>query len=182
VTEKEKMLAGEMYDPLDPVLCADRERARALLHRLNVSEYGDHPSRRPILAKLIPHAEPDVWVEPPFFCDYGYNIFVGERTFWNFNCVFLDVMAIRIGARCMIGPAVQIYTATHPRDWKVRSQGREFARPVTIGDDCWIGGAAVILPGVTIGHRCIIGAGAIVTRDVPDDSLALAAPAGIRDL
>lgn len=181
-TEKEKMIAGEMYDPLVPELCADRDRCRDLLHRLNVTEYSDHPSRRGLVRELMPHAAPDVWLEPPFFCDYGYNIFVGERTFWNFNCVFLDVMAIRIGARCMIGPAVQIYTATHPLDWRARAQWKEFAKPVTIGDDCWIGGGAIILPGVTVGSRCIIGAGAVVTKDVPDDSVALANPATVREL
>lgn len=179
-TEKEIMIAGGMYNPLDPELCADRERCRALLHRLNVTEYGNHEAIAPLVRQLLPCAAPDLWLEPPFFCEYGYNIFVGERTFWNFNCVFLDVMPLHIGARCLIGPAVQIYTAAHPLDARQRSAGREFAKPVTIGDDCWIGGGAIILPGVTIGSRCIIGAGAVVTRDVPDDSVALASPATIR--
>jgi maltose O-acetyltransferase len=118
----------------------------------------------------------DVWLEPPFYCDYGRNIALGRKVFFNFNCVILDVMAVRIGDRTLCGPAVQIYTAVHPLDAAERSRGLEFAKPVAIGSDVWIGGAAVICPGVTIGDRAVIGAGSVVTRDVPADVFAAGNP------
>ena len=174
-TEKEKMLAGELYDPLDPELVAARDRARDLCQDLNATREADTDARRRILIDLFGAGGEEVWMQPPFFCDYGANIFLGKRVFFNFNCVVLDVCAVRIGDFTLFGPAVQIYTATHPLEAELR-RTREFAKPVTIGSDVWVGGAAVILPGVTIGSRSVIGAGSVVTRDIPDDVFAAGNP------
>ncbi len=176
-SEKEKMLAGELYDATDPELAKDRRMVRMLMHRLNVTEYGDASAYRQILSEMLPNAAADVWIEPPFYCDYGYNIYLGERVYFNFNCVLLDVMPIRIGSYVLFGPNVQIYAAAHPVDATARRKGPEFGRPVTIGNDCWIGGSAVIFPGVTIGDRCIVGAGAVVTNDVAPDTVVVGNPA-----
>jgi maltose O-acetyltransferase len=176
-TEKEKMLTGELYDASDPVLTAERRQTRALLRQLNIDHYGDKAAYRQIVAALLPNAAVDTYLEPPFFCDYGYNIYTGENVYFNFNCVLLDVAPIRIGANSMFGPYVQIYTATHPLDAAERRKGPEYAKPITIGDDCWIGGGAIICPGVTIGDRAIVGAGAVVAKDVPADAIVGGNPA-----
>ena len=152
-TERRKMLAGELYDPLDVELVAARRRARELF-----GKGGD-----------------SVWMQPPFFCDYGANIELGERVFFNFNCVVLDVCQVRIGSFTLFGPAVQVYTATHPMDAASRRR-QESGRPVEIGADVWIGGGAIILPGVRIGERAVIGAGSVVTRDVPEGMFAAGNP------
>lgn len=174
-TEREKMLAGELYDPLDPELVAARVRARDLCQDLNATREREEEARRRILVELFGAGGNDVWMQPPFFCDYGSNIFLGTRVFFNFNCVVLDVCAVRIGDYTLFGPAVQIYTATHPLDAELRRK-QEFAKPITIGSDVWVGGAAVICPGVTIGSRAVIGAGSVVTRDVPDGVFAAGNP------
>ena len=174
-TERDKMLAGELYDPLDPDLAAARARARDLCQDLNATREADEAARRRILVDLFGAGGGEVWMQPPFYCDYGSNIFLGKRVFFNFNCVVLDVCAVRIGDFTLFGPAVQIYTATHPLEAELR-RTREFAKPVTIGSDVWVGGAAVILPGVTIGSRSVIGAGSVVTRDIPDDVFAAGNP------
>lgn len=176
-SEKEKMLAGEMYDASDPVLVQERQRARRLLKKFNGIESGDKTTYQQFRTALLPHAAKDIYIEPPFYCDYGYNIFAGIGVFLNFNCILLDVMPIRFGERVLMGPNVQIYTATHPTDADQRKKGLEFAKPVTIGNDCWIGGGAIILPGVTIGDRCIISAGAVVSTDVPSDNTYAGNPA-----
>ena len=176
-TEKEKMLDGKLYNASDPLLVQERRRARDLTHQLNVTEYGNELSYRQILSALLPNASTDTWIEPPFFCDYGYNIFTGEKVFFNFNCVLLDVMPIRIGLNVLFGPNVQIYTAAHPIDALERRKGLEFAKPIFIGNDCWIGGGAIISPGVTIGDRCIVGAGAVVLKDIPADTIVGGNPA-----
>jgi maltose O-acetyltransferase len=176
-SEKEKMLAGELYDASDRLLSQERRRARALTHQLNVTHYGDESAYKQILSALLPNAAADIWIEPPFFCDYGYNLYTGEKVFFNFNCVLLDVMPIKIGSNVLFGPNVQLYTAAHPVDALERRKGLEFAKPISIGNDCWIGGSAIISPGVTIGHRCVVGAGAVVTRDVPADTIVLGNPA-----
>jgi maltose O-acetyltransferase len=175
-SEKEKMLAGELYDALDSELSADRLRARLLLQRLNSVPEDDAAEMKRILQALIPHAGDGFWLQPPFYCDYGYNIRLGEKVFLNFNCIVLDVMEVRIGSRTLIGPNVQIYTATHPMDYRERASGLEYARPVAIGDDIWIGGSAVICPGVRIGDRSVIGAGSVVTRDIPAGVFAAGNP------
>ena len=175
-TEKEKMLAGELYDPLDHQLSSERRRARLLLKALN-DTLDDHSEERARLIKeLIPSTGTGAWIEPPFFCDYGSNIILGDSVFLNFNCVVLDVAAVRIGSRVLLGPAVQIYTATHPLRAEDRRMGLESGRAIEIGDDVWIGGAAIICPGVTIGNRSVIGAGSVVTKDIPDDVFAAGNP------
>jgi maltose O-acetyltransferase len=176
-TEKEKMLAGALYNPLDPELSAARERCRALLKAFNGSDESEREERARLLAELLGYPS-DVTIQPPFFCDYGTNLRLGAKVFFNFNCVVLDVMAVVIGDRTLIGPAVQIYTATHPLD-AVERRSREFARPVTIGADVWIGGGAIICPGVTVGDRTIIGAGSVVTKPIPPDVIAAGNPARV---
>ncbi len=175
-TEKEKMIAGEMYDPLDEMLTNDRMRTRILLKELNESREDKPEIRRKILEQLIPNAANDLWLQPPFYCDYGYNLFVGERVFFNFDCTVLDVAPVSIGSRTMFGPNVQIYTATHPMNARERASGREYAKPIVIGEDVWVGGSVVICPGVTIGDRSVIGAGSVVTKDVPPDVFAAGNP------
>ena len=174
-TEKEKMLAGEMYDPLDPELCQERQRARDLCLQLNATRE-DQTELRKELCREIFGAHSDVWIQPPFFCDYGRNVALGKKVFFNFNCVVLDVMRVAIGDNVLFGPSVQIYTATHPISAEERRTWKEFAKPVTIGSDVWVGGGAIICPGVTIGSRSIIGAGSVVTRDIPDDVVAAGNP------
>jgi maltose O-acetyltransferase len=166
MTEREKMLAGELYDPLDPELVAARVRARDLCQDLNATREADAAERRRILCDLFGAGGESAWMQPPFFCDYGTNIELGERVFFNFNCVVLDVCRVRIGSFTLFGPAVQIYTATHPLEAKLR-RTRELGKPVEIGGDAWVGGGAIILPGVHIGSNAVIGAGSVVTRDIP---------------
>jgi len=175
-TEKEKMVAGELYDPHDPELSAARERARDLCHALNATRDRDQEVRRRLLTELFGQGGDSVWMQPPFFCDYGENISLGERVFFNFNCVVLDVCPVRIGDFTLFGPAVQIYTATHPMEPALRRH-QEFAKPITIGSDVWVGGGAIICPGVTIGSKSVIGAGSVVTRNVPAGATVAGNPA-----
>lgn len=172
---RERMLAGELYDSTDPELVAARERARDLCQALNATREADADARRAILRELFAAGGDSVWMQPPFYCDYGTNIELGERVFFNFDCVVLDVCRVRIGAFTLVGPAVQIYTALHPFDAALRRR-EEFGKPVEIGDDVWVGGGAIILPGVRVGSRSVIGAGSVVTRDVPDDVFAAGNP------
>ena len=175
-TEKEKMIAGEMYIPMDPELVADRRNTRLLFQALNDSKDDEEDKRKKLFSQLLPNCPSDIWIEPPFYCDYGYNIYAGERVFFNFNCVVLDVAPVYIGSRVMCAPNVQLYTATHPLDAKERSSGKEYAKPIRIGDDVWLGGGVIVCPGVTIGDRAVIGAGSVVTRDIPADSFAAGNP------
>ena len=182
-TEKEKMLAGEMYDPLDQQLVEERLRARLLVKDLNDTREDQVKERNRILKELIPFAGADLWLQPPFYCDYGCNMKIGEKVFFNFNCVVLDVAPVTIGSRTLFGPNVQIYTATHPLDHKERASGLEYAKPISIGEDVWVGGSAVVCPGVSIGDRSVIGAGSVVTKDIPADVFAAGNPCKvIRDL
>ena len=174
-TEQEKMLAGELYDPLDPELVRARERARDLCQELNATGERDQEALRSILKQLSGRGGESVWMQPPFFCDYGSNILLGERVFFNFNCVVLDVCLVEIGDFTLFGPAVQIYTATHPLNADLRRR-QEFAKPIKIGSDVWVGGGAVICPGVKIGSKAVIGAGSVVTRDIPDGVFAAGNP------
>lgn len=173
--ELRKMLAGEMYDPMDPELVAARERARDLCWALNASRDGDHEERRRILRELFGKGGDSVRMQPPFYCDYGTNIQLGEGVFFNFNCVVLDVCPVRIGDFTLLGPAVQVYTASHPLDAALRRK-EEFGKPVQIGSDVWVGGGAIILPGVSIGDRTVIGAGSVVTRNIPEGVFAAGNP------
>lgn len=174
-TEQQKMVAGELYDPTDAQLVADRQRARDLLKRLNDSREDEQAEREKILMELF-GAETDAYIQPPFYCDYGSNITLGKKVFMNFNCVVLDVAPVRIGDHVLFGPAVQVYAATHPLDAAVRRQGLEAGKPVVIGADVWVGGGAIVCPGVTIGARSVIGAGSVVTRDIPEDVFAAGNP------
>jgi len=175
MTEREKMLSGELYDPLDPELVGERSRARDLCQALNRTREADEQERRRLLIELFGAGGADVWMQPPFYCDYGRNIFAARGVFFNFNCVVLDVCPVRIGEFTLFGPAVQIYTATHPLDPELR-RSRELGRPIEIGSDVWVGGAAIICPGVRIGSKSVIGAGSVVTRDVPEGVLAAGNP------
>ncbi|MEG0499033.1 MAG: sugar O-acetyltransferase [Alistipes sp.] len=177
MTEKEKMVAGEWFNPIDPELAEDRRRATRLTHRLNVTLCDHDEAYRATLRELCP--EMKGFIRAPFFCDYGYTISVGEGTFINFDCVFIDLAPIRIGRRCQIAPKVQLLTAHHPFDAAERATSREVGRPITIDDDCWLGGGVIVCPGVHIGARSVIGAGAVVTKDIPADSLAVGNPARI---
>jgi maltose O-acetyltransferase len=174
-SEKEKMLAGELYDPFDAELVQARERARDLCQDLNASREGDQEVRRRILVRLFGSGGASVWMQPPFYCDYGSNILLGERVFFNFNCVVLDVCQVKIGDFTLFGPAVQIYTATHPMNAEKR-RAQEYGKPIEIGSDVWVGGGAVICPSVKIGSKSVIGAGSVVTRDIPDGVFAAGNP------
>lgn len=175
-TEKEKMLSGELYNALDKELTQERLNARLLLKRLNDTGEDKEENKNQILKKIIPNKGENLFIQTPFYCDYGTNIVVGENVYFNFNCVVLDVMRVSIGSRTMIGPNVQIYTATHPKNYKERASGLEYAKAIHIGDDVWIGGSAVICPGVSIGNRTVIGAGSVVTKDLPSDVFAAGNP------
>jgi len=174
-SERDKMLAGELYDPMDSELVAGRDRARDLCQALNATREAQQDERRRIVSELFGAGGESVWMQPPFFCDYGSNILLGERVFFNFNCVVLDVCEVRIGDFTLFGPAVQIYTATHPLNAELRRK-QEFAKPIEIGADVWVGGGAVICPGVRIGSRSVVGAGSVVTRDVPEGVFAAGNP------
>lgn len=170
------MLASELYDPHDQQLSDERIKARLLLKALNDSREDQPEERSRILKELIPNAGEGLWLQPPFYCDYGSNMIIGEKVFFNFNCVVLDVAQVMIGSRTLFGPNVQIYTATHPMSHRERASGVEYAKPIAIGEDVWVGGSAVICPGVTIGDRSVIGAGSVVTKDIPADVFAAGNP------
>ena len=178
-TAKERMLAGELYDPTDPELVAERERARALVRLYNRTTATDDERRAMLLEDLFGAVGDDPTVEPPFRCDYGAQVAVGDDFFANFGCVFLDVCPVEFGDRCLLGPSVHVYTATHPLDAATRAEGREFGEPVTVGDDVWVGGQAVLNPGVSVGDRSVVASGAVVTGDVPDDVVVGGNPAEV---
>jgi maltose O-acetyltransferase len=182
LTERQKMLAGELYDPMDSELVSARARARDLCQDLNATREAEQDRRRKLLGDLFGKGGDTVWMQPPFFCDYGANIELGERVFFNFNCVVLDVCKVKIGSFTLFGPAVQIYTPLHPLNAELRRR-EEYGKPVEIGSDVWVGGGAIILPGVKIGARAVIGAGSVVTRDIPDAVFAAGNPCRVvRDI
>jgi maltose O-acetyltransferase len=174
-TERAKMLAGELYDPLDAELVTARERARDLCQALNATRDADAPERRRILSQLFGSGGDRAWMQPPFWCDYGSNIHLGQRVFFNFNCTVLDVCDVRIGDYTLFGPGVQVLTPLHPLDAALRRR-LGYGKPIEIGADVWVGGGALILAGVRIGDRAVIGAGSVVTRDVPADAFAAGNP------
>lgn len=178
-TEKEKMLNGELYNAADPQLLRERLKARMLTRLYNQTLETEENKRTELLQELFGSTEKNLYIEPTFRCDYGYNIHVGENFYANFDCVFLDVCEIRIGDNCFIAPGVHIYTATHPLNPTERISGVEYGLPVKIGDNVWIGGRAIINPGVTIGNNVVIASGAVVTRDVPDNVVVGGNPAKI---
>jgi maltose O-acetyltransferase len=190
-TEREKMLAGDDYNARDPQLLTIARRARVLLTELNAAPAASPEDRHRLLEQLLGAAGSGIWVESPFFCEYGENIYLGEHTFINMNCVFLDSAAIRVGAYGLIGPNVQLYTVSHPlraadrivAGWRPaigRSMYRTSAAPIQIGSSVWVGGGTIVMPGVTIGDNVTIGAGSIVTQDVPSNVLAFGQPCRVR--
>lgn len=176
-TEKQKMLAGEPYHANDPEIIADQAAAAEWMHRFNTSRTLPPAERDALLRERLGHVGEGSVIRPPFHCDYGYNIRLGRGVFLNFNCVILDVVAVTIGDGTQIGPGVQILTADHPRDPAERATGAEWGRPISIGSNVWIGGGALILPGVEIGNDAVIGAGSVVTQDVPDGATVMGNPA-----
>jgi maltose O-acetyltransferase len=175
-SQRERMLAGLPYDASDPELAAGRRRARDLLANFNAGSTRPREEQVAWLRQLLGSAGANPWIEAPFHCDYGSNIRVGDDVYFNFNCIVLDPGRVEIGDRCLFGPHVQIYTATHPLGAMERRSGLEGAKPVTIGNDVWVGGGAILLPGVHIGDGAVIGAGSVVTRDVPAGMLAAGNP------
>ena len=170
------MVAGELYRADDPELVAARLRARALTAQYNATAADDEAGRRSLLEQLLGAGGEDAWIEPPFFCDYGWNISLGAQVFMNFNCVVLDVAPVRVGDATMFGPAVQLCAATHPLDARERDRGLEYGRPIEIGRSVWVGAGAIVGAGVTIGDDSVIGAGSVVVRDIPAGVLAAGSP------
>ncbi|WP_229400714.1 sugar O-acetyltransferase [Micromonospora okii] len=176
---KDRMLAGEPYRAEDPEIAADLDRAALRVEAFNRSSAADPQARLAALRALLGTVGEDAWVRPPFHCDYGWNIHLGPRGFVNFNAVFLDVARINIGADVQIGPNVQLLTATHPIEPGPRREKWEAAQPITIGENVWLGGGVIVLPGVTIGDDTVVGAGAVVTRDLPANVVAVGNPARV---
>lgn len=170
-TEKEKMLSGELYNAGDKDLVEERAYVKNLIFEFNHTKPSEERKRNEIIKKLI-KAKGSVHIEPPFYCDYGYNIEVGENFYANYNCIILDVNKVTIGDNVLLAPNVQIYTATHPTDPKERLKCKEFGKPIIIGNNVWIGGGAIICPGVKIGDNSTIGAGSVVVNDIPDHVIA----------
>ncbi len=179
LTQKQRMLAGELYDAGDAEIQGDHAAAVAWMARYNALDL-PMEQRHVLLAERLAYAGKGATIRPPFHCDYGFNISLGDGAFLNFNCVILDVVAVAIGAKTQIGPGVQILAADHPRDAAERAGGLEFGRPISIGANVWIGGGAIILPGVRIGDDALVGAGAVVTRDVPPGATVVGNPARVR--
>ncbi|GGW67757.1 sugar O-acetyltransferase [Alishewanella tabrizica] len=179
MTEYEKMLAGAWYNPLDPELRQMRLAVRQKLATYNSSAPSHHKQRRLLLADILGAVGNNVFIEPPFHCDYGKHLFIGDGVFFNFNCVVLDVAPVTIGNNVFFGPAVQLYTVNHPLAAAERRTGIEQAAPITIGDDVWLGGGVIICPGIRIGARSVIAAGSVVTQDIPEDVLAAGNPCRI---
>jgi maltose O-acetyltransferase len=178
-TEKQKMLAGEYYNAGEAEIQADQAAAREWMERYNLSTGLANTQRQDMLKERFAEVGEGAFIRPPFHCDYGSNIKIGRGAFMNFGCVILDVVEVEIGDMTQIGPGVQILTADHPREPELRAQGLEFGRPIRIGRNVWIGGGALIMPGVTIGDDALIGAGSVVTRDVPAGATVAGNPARI---
>lgn len=183
-TEKEKMIAGQLYYASDPILVEERENAHVICHEYN-STPGDRAertgkanclNRKAILKKLIGQVGENCLIEPPFFCDYGYNIVLGDNVYFNFNCTILDCAPVYIGHGVKFGPGVQVYTAGHPIDLSDRLKGLEFAASIEIGDNVWVGGGSILIPGVQIGKNTVIGAGSVVTKSLPSNVVAVGNP------
>jgi len=173
------MLAGELYLARDEVLVRDRLAARALVREYNATLEDDLEGRTRILRRLFGSVGQMIYIEPTFRCDYGYNIHVGENFYANFDCVILDVCEVRIGANCFMAPGVHLYTATHPVMARERIAGPEYGKPITIGDNVWLGGRSIINPGVTIGDNVVVGSGSVVVRDVPPNVIVAGNPARV---
>ena len=177
-SEKSKMMAGQLYFAADPSLVSAREHAHAICHAYNLQPNGGE-HRQVDLSALMGQVGRNCLIEPPFFCDYGYNIFLGDDVYFNFNCTILDCAPVRIGNGVKFGPGVQVYTAGHPIDPRDRAKGLEFAIGIEISDNVWVGGGSLLLPGVTIGENTVIGAGSVVTKSLPADVVAVGNPCKI---
>ncbi len=178
-TQRERMLAGDLYIADDPELAEDNLRAMSLIEKFNESKAKDPDGRRRILDELLGSFGEESEIRPPMYCDYGYQLHIGARTFVNFGLMSLDVARIEIGDDVQFGPNVQLLTPTHPTDADLRRDKWEAALPITIEDNAWIGGGAIVLPGVVIGENAIVGAGAVVTKDIPPNTLAVGNPARV---
>lgn len=178
-SQKEKMLAGEPYLADDPELNADLERAALLCERYNATSVLDREERQKLLTELLADVGEEVEIRPPLRMDYGYLTTVGPRTFMNYGAVILDVAPVRIGADVQMGPNVQLLTPTHPVEPEARRAKWESGAPITIGDNVWLGGGALVCPGVTIGENTVVGAGAVVVRDLPANVVAVGNPARV---
>lgn len=178
-TEYEKMRSQELYYFSDPEIHASLVHAKKVCARLRSMTICDEDYRQ-VIEELIPGIPQSTTICPPFHCDHGTGIILGENVFMNYDCIMLDGGYIRIGKHTLVGPHCQFYTPQHPMDYVERREEKETAYPITIGEDCWLGGNVVVCPGVTIGNRCIIAAGSVVTKDIPDDSLAAGVPAVVK--
>jgi maltose O-acetyltransferase len=178
-SQRERMLAGDLYLADDPALAAESRRAAVLMKEFNDSSPVEAGVRRRILAELLGSLGEDTEIRPPFYCDYGFHTHVGARTFVNFGLVALDVAPIRIGDDVQVGPRVQLLTPTHPLQPELRRAKWEAAEPITIGNNVWLGGGVIVCPGVTIGSDTVVGAGSVVTRDLPAGVLAVGTPASV---
>lgn len=179
MNEKEKMLKGKIYNPLDKELINEREKCKLLCQEYNNVKYDNLTKRTEILKQIIGKTKEKFFIEQPFICDYGYNIEIGEKFYSNHNLTILDCARVTFGDNVLIGPNCSFYTAEHPMDFETRNKGLEFAKPIKIGDNVWIGGSVTILSGVTIGNNVVIGAGAVVTKDIPDNCVIAGVPAKI---
>ena len=179
MTEKEKMLAGEIYDACNPELLEELNAVKVLCQQYNQLLPTDFAARSQMLQQMLGQADADTFINQPFYCDYGKQIRVGKRFFANFCLTILDEAPVTFGDDCFVGPNVSIYTACHSTNPVERNTRQEWAKPVTIGNNVWIGGSVTILAGVTIGDNCTIGAGSVVTRDIPANSVAVGNPARV---
>jgi len=179
MTEKEKMLAGNLYAANDPQLVRERLHARSLTRQFNATVETDDSLRLKLLRELFGSTGKTITVETPFRCDYGYNIHVGENFYANFDCVILDVCSVTMGDNCFLAPGVHIYAATHPINAAERSAGPEYGKPVVIGHNVWLGGRAIINPGVTIGDNVVVASGSVVTKSVPSNVIVGGNPARV---
>ncbi len=180
MTEKEKMLSGQLYNPMDAGLSKGRYIARLKFQKINSLPDDQIKERNKLLRGLLGSYKKSFWIEPPFYCDYGSNIKLGNKVFINFNCCILDTAEVTIGDHVLIGPNVQIYAATHPLDIKTRNSLLEYAKSISIGNNVWIGGGAIICPGVHIGDGVVIAAGSVVVNDIPDHVMVAGNPAMIK--
>jgi len=176
MTEKERMLAGRLYIAQGEELAHESRRAKRLTRQFNLTTEEELDKRRDILKDLLGSAGKDIYIEPPFRCDYGSHIYIGDNFYANYDCIIIDVCNVHIGTNVFFGPRVCLYTAGHPVDPEVRNTLLEFGKPITIGDSVWIGGNTVVNPGVTIGSQVVIGSGSVVTKDIPGGVIAVGNP------
>lgn len=175
MTEKEKMINGLPYNPANPKLVLERAKINKICTKYNKKAFNEINMKSRLLRKIM-NTKGNFWIKPPFYCDYGYNIYMGKNVMLNYGCVILDVCSVNIGDYTLIGPGTHIYTACHSLDPNERKDDVEFGKPVTIGENVWIGGNCCILPGVTIGDNTVIGAGSVVTKDIPANVVAVGNP------